>query len=144
MTKYFGNIPVVGKKKEVAFKAYCELCKEEHNYIWVNPLGHTLKKTVFARLFSTQSGFSRKGIIYSLHTILLFLKIKKAVEVGKCEKCGTKKIKCRHCGHVDIFEKWKEIYQCCKCQKESYMLADHEIELPPWFFDTDFRSDTEE
>lgn len=47
MTKYIGNIPFVGKKKEIAFEFFCEECGEKVPHYWVNPYNITLKRTFF-------------------------------------------------------------------------------------------------
>lgn len=47
MTKYIGNIPFVGKKKEIAFEFFCEECGENVPHYGVNPYNITLKRTFF-------------------------------------------------------------------------------------------------
>ncbi len=137
MTKYIGNIPIVGKKATVAFGAHCEKCGKEKLFYWVSPYGFTIRKTIFLRLFCTQAGLTPKSILYSFHTILLFFKIRKAVEIGACETCGSIKIKCRHCGTIKDFEKWQETYICPNCNKKSYMFANHPLPTPWSYFDVD-------
>ncbi len=129
MTRYLGNIPVVGKDNVEAFNCYCEICQKEKSFHWVKPYGNTIIRNVIDRLFFLQRGLTPKGIMYSFHTKLVIFKIKNVVEIGECEQCGLKKVKCRHCGHITDFDEWQEVYQCPQCHKESYMLAAHP---QPW------------
>lgn len=129
MTRYLGNIPLVGKHKVEAFSCYCEICQQEKSFYWVKPYGDTIMLNVICRLFCTQRGLTIKGMQYSFHTILMLFKIKKNVEIGECEQCGTIKIRCRYCGNIANFDKWQETYRCAKCLKKSYIIADHP---QPW------------
>lgn len=135
MTKYIGNVPFVGKKKTIAFESFCKKCKKKTQHSWINPYGKTINQTLIIRLFSTRTGFTCKGITYSFHTLLCFLKMKKVVEVAACEECGQVRVKCLHCGNIEIFTNWQEVYICSKCRKKSYMFANHPQKLPFWFFE---------
>lgn len=134
MTKYIGYAPVVGKKKTIAFESFCEICGKRTRYYWINPYNITVKRTLWLRLFSSQTGLTRKGISYSFHTWQLLLKKKKAVEVAACEECGQIRVKCLHCGNVEEFTKWQEVYICPNCQNKSYMIANHPLPMPFWYF----------
>lgn len=132
MTKYIGNVPFVGKKKEIAFEFFCEECEKKVPHYWVNPYNMTLKRTFFFRLFALQVGGTLKSLIHTFHTWQLLLKTKKAVEIAACEECGQVRVKCLHCGNIEIFTNWQEVYICPKCRKKSYMFAEHP-QPTPWF-----------
>lgn len=132
MTKYIGNIPFVGKEKEIAFKSFCEKCGKHTLHYWVEPYDMTLKRTFYYRLFILQPGDYRKFIQF-FHTLQLWTKRKRAVEVAACEECGQIHVKCLHCGNTDVFKQWQEIYVCPKCGKKSYMFALHPLPVP-WFY----------
>ena len=132
MTKYIGNIPFVGKEKEIAFESFCEKCGKQTRHYWVNPYDMTLKSTFYYRLFMLQSGH-HICLIQLLHTLQLWLKKEKAVEVAACEGCGQIRVKCLHCGNIGVFKQWQEIYICPECKMKSYMFALHPAPVP-WFY----------
>ncbi len=131
MTKYKGNIPFVGKEKEIAFESFCEKCGKQTLHYWVEPYDMTLKETFYCRLFLLPT-LNHVSLIHLVHTLQLWLKMKKAVEVATCEECGQIHVKCLHCGNIDVFKQWQEVYVCPKCGKKSYMFAFHPVPTP-WF-----------
>lgn len=137
MTKYIGNVPFVGKEKTIAFETFCEKCGKMTQHYWAHPYGYTLKHTFFSRLFALQVGGTFTSLKHTFHTWQLLLKKKKAVEVAACEECGQERIKCLHCGNVEKFTKWQEVYICPRCNKKSYMFADHPQPMPFWYFKWD-------
>lgn len=133
MTKYIGNVPFVGKEKTVAFEAFCEKCGKTTQHYWVKPYNYTLKRTFFYRILCAE-GAEIKELIEAFHTWQLWLKKKKAVEVAACEECGKVRVKCLHCGNVEDFTEWKEVYICPHCNKKSYMFANPPQSSPFWYF----------
>lgn len=131
MTKYIGNVPFVGKKKEIAFECFCEKCEKKTQQYWVDPYDMTLKETFYCRLF-LMPALNHVSLIHLFHTLQLWIKSKRAVEVAACEKCGQVHIKCLHCGNIDVFKQWQEVYICPKCKRKSYMHAFHPVPTP-WF-----------
>lgn len=132
MTKYLGNIPFVGKEREVAFEAFCEKCGKQTRHYWIKPYDMTLKETFYCRLFMSQS-INCECLKQLFHTLQLWRKKKKAVEVAACEGCGQIRVKCLHCGHIDVFKQWKEVYICPECKEISYKFAVHPAPTP-WFY----------
>jgi len=140
MTRYIGNVPFVGRKKKDAFRCYCENCRQNQVFYWAHPYKRTMISHFFGRIFCLQVGVTKKSIQNCFHTLLVLLRIKKAVEIGECECCQKRKVRCRYCGHIANFDNWEEIYLCPECQKESYMLIDHP-QPKPWFWFDDSKSD---
>lgn len=135
MTHYIGNLPLVGKKKTQAFTAYCENCQQEKSFYWVKPYNRTIIGSIFGRLFCLQNGLTIQGMKCSFHTILMLFKIRKNVEIGQCEQCGQKKVRCRYCGYIEDFNDWQETYVCPKCNNKSYIIADHPQPTPWYMFE---------
>ena len=134
MTKYIGNVPLVGKEKTVAFEAFCEKCNKIKFFYWTKPQGKTLTKTVLHRLFAPLHGLDfTTAILCSWRTILLFCKIKKSVSVAECECCQKIKVKCPHCSSINNFKNWQEVYICPNCGKKAYMIMNTKLQAP-WFF----------
>ena len=50
MTHYFGNLPLVGKKRTKAFIGCCENCQQEKSFYWVKPYSRTIIGSIFGRL----------------------------------------------------------------------------------------------